>query len=145
MRPLTYLLAILAMAFVMIAAIPPWRQAARDFLQPDQRTIIAKVDGSVSAKGPHILIFKVKTRDQFFLEIYKKNETLELMQRIALEETIDGQFQFQGGYTNLAIADIDLDGKFEILSPMYDKNSTPRLLVYQYNESLETFEKITGD
>lgn len=145
MHPLTYILTILAFVLVVIAAIPQWRQALRDKITPDERHIIAKIDGAVSSQGPFIIVFKVKTRDQFFLEIYKKNESLQLMQRIALEEPLDGHFEFQGRYTNLAMADIDVDGRYEIVSPMYDKNSTPRLLIYQYNEALETFEKITSD
>lgn len=145
MRPMTYILIALAMILVMIAAIPTWRQAARDFISPDERKVIAKLDGSVTPKGPHLIVLKVKTRDQHFLEIYKKNESLQLMQRIALEEPVDARVEFQGRYTNLAMADIDIDGRYEIIAPMYDKNSTPRLLVYQYNDALETFEKITGD
>jgi len=145
MRPLTYILALVAFASVLIAAIPKFRQATRDFLRPDHREIIAKIDGSVSAKGPHIFVFKIKTRDQFFLEIYRKSEDLQLMQRIALEEPLDGRFQFQGHYTNLALADMEMDGSYEIVAPMYDRNSTPRLLVYKYNEALETFEKIAAE
>lgn len=145
MRPMTYILITLAMILVMVASIPTWRQAARNWISPDERTILAKLDGSVTPKGPHLIVLKVKTRDQNFLEIYKKNESLQLMQRIALEEPVDARVQFQGRYTNLAMADIDINGTNEIIAPMYDKNSTPRLLVFQYNEALETFEKITGE
>lgn len=145
MRPLTYILTAFALVLVVVAAIPSMRQLVRDYFVPDERKIVAKIDGSISPDGPALIIFKVKTRDQYFLEIYKANEKLELMQRIALEEPTEGHFDYQGRFTNLALADINGDGTYEIVSPMYDKNGTPRLLVYQYNSSLQTFEKITGD
>ncbi len=133
------------MSLIMIVAIPSWRMAVRDRLMPDSRSLVAKIDGKISPEGPSVIVLKIKTRDQYFLEIFKSNQNLELMQRIALEEPLDGQFLFQGRYTNLALADLDSDGNFEIVAPMYDKNSVPRLLIYKYNPSLQSFEKLTGD
>ncbi len=133
------------MSLIMIVAIPSWRMAVRDRLMPDSRSLVAKIDGKISPEGPSVIVLKIKTRDQYFLEIFKANQNLELMQRIALEEPLDGQFLFQGRYTNLALADLDSDGNFEIVAPMYDKNSVPRLLIYKYNLSLQSFEKLTGD
>lgn len=133
------------MSLIMIVAIPSWRMAVRDRLIPDSRSLVAKIDGKISPEGPSVIVLKIKTRDQYFLEIFKSNQNLELMQRIALEEPLDGQFLFQGRYTNLALADLDSDGNFEIVAPMYDKNSVPRLLIYKYNPSLQSFEKLTGD
>ncbi len=133
------------MSLIMIVAIPSWRMAVRDRIMPDSRSLVAKIDGKISPEGPSVIVLKIKTRDQYFLEIFKSNQNLELMQRIALEEPLDGQFLFQGRYTNLALADLDSDGNFEIVAPMYDKNSVPRLLIYKYNPSLQSFEKLTGD
>lgn len=129
----------------MVAAIPQWRQTVRNTISPDQREVIAKINGSVSRQGPHLIILKIKTRDQYFIEIYKNTEAPQLVQRIALEEPLDGRFHFQGRYTNLAMADIDIDDRYEIIVPMYDKNATPRLLIFQYNEAIESFEKITSE
>ena len=133
------------MTLIMIVAVPSWRMAIRDRLIPDTRSLVAKIDGSISSKGPSVIVLKIKTRDQYFLEIFRANQNLELMQRIALEEPLDGQFYFQGRYTNLALADLDSDGNYEIVSPMYDKNSIPRLLIYKYNSALQSFEKLTSD
>lgn len=144
-RPLTIILTILAMGLILIVAIPSWRMSVRDRLIPDSRTLVAKIDGSLSKEGPAVIVLKIKTRDQYFLEIYKSNQNLEMMQRIALEEPLDGRFYFQGRYTNLALTDLDHDGNFEIVAPMYDKNSVPRLLIYKYNPSLQSFEKLTSD
>ena len=144
-RPLTIILTTLAMILIVIVAVPSWRMSVRDQLIPDSRTLVAKIDGNISKEGPGVIILKIKTRDQYYLEIYKDNQSLELMQRIALEEPLDGSFYFQGRYTNLAMADIDNDGNFEIVAPMYDKNSIPRLLIYKYNSALQSFEKLTGE
>ena len=144
-RPLTIILTILAMALILIVAVPSWRMSVRDRFIPDSRSLVAKIDGSISKDGPAVIVLKIKTRDQYFLEIYKANQSLEIMQRIALEEPLDGRFYFQGRYTNLALADLDNDGVFEIVAPMYDKNSVPRLLIYKYNSSLQSFEKLTSE
>lgn len=133
------------MGLILIVAIPSWRLSVRDRLIPDSRTLVAKIDGSLSKKGPQIIVLKIKTRDQYFLEVYKANQNLEMMQRIALEEPLDGRFLFQGRYTNLAFADIDNDGSFEVVTPMYDKNSVPRLLIFKFNETLQSFEKLTSE
>ena len=133
------------MALIMVVAIPSWRMAVRDRIIPDERSLVAKIDGSISSNGPSVIILKIKTRDQYFLEIYRGNENLDLMQRIALEEPLDGQFYFQGRYTNLALADLDSDGTYEVVAPMYDKNSVPRLMIYKYNDTLQNFEKLTSE
>lgn len=133
------------MGLILVVAIPNWRMSVRDLIIPDERSLVAKIDGEISNKGPAVIILKIKTRDQYFLEIYRANENLDLMQRIALEEPLDGKFYFQGRYTNLALADLDADGNFEVVAPMYDKNSIPRLMIYKYNETLQNFEKLTSE
>lgn len=133
------------MALIMVVAIPSWRMAVRDRIIPDERSLVAKIDGNISSNGPSVIILKIKTRDQYFLEIYRGNENLDLMQRIALEEPLDGLFYFQGRYTNLALADLDSDGTYEVVAPMYDKNSVPRLMIYKYNDTLQNFEKLTSE
>lgn len=133
------------MSLIFIVAIPSWRMSIRNKIFPDTRTLVAKIDGRISNEGPAVIILKIKTRDQYFLEIYKANQNLALIQRIALEEPLDGRFYFQGRYTSLALADLDNDGSYEVVAPMYDKNSVPRLLIFKYNASLQSFEKLTGD
>lgn len=112
---------------------------------PDQRSLVAKIDGQISSDGPQVIILKIKTRDQYFLEVYRDNQNLELMQRIALEEPLDGQFYFQGRYTNLALVDVNNDSEYEIVAPMYDKNSVPRLLIFRFNSALQSFERLSSE
>jgi len=145
MQPLTLFLTALAFSFAVIAGIPSLRQKVRDQILPDHREIVAKIEGQISGQLPNLTILKVKTRDQFFIEIYRLGEDLSLMQRIAIEEPTDGHFEFQGQYTNLALADLDVNGEFEIVCPMYDRNGTPRLLVYKYNPDILTFEKLSPE
>jgi hypothetical protein len=144
-RPLTITLLLVSLTLILIVAVPKWRLNLRDRLLPNARTLVAKVDGQLSADGPSIIVLKIKTRDQYFLEVYRSNENLELMQRIALEEPLDGRFSFQGRFTNLAMVDINNDGVFEVVSPMFDKNSVPRLLIFKYNSVLQSFEKLTAE
>ena len=144
-RPLTIILTIMAAVLILIAAIPSWRMKVRDSIMPDQRSLVAKIDGQISSEGPQVIILKIKTRDQYFLEVYRDNQNLELMQRIALEEPLDGQFYFQGRYTNLALVDVNNDSEYEIVAPMYDKNSVPRLLIYRFNSALQSFERLSSE
>lgn len=145
MKPLTYLFAILSFAFAVVAGIPKFRQSFRDWLIPENREIVAKIEGSLLLGGPKLSILKVKTRDQYFIEIYKTDEDLSLIQRIALDEPTDGHFDFRGQYTNLALADLDRNGEFEIVSPMYDRSGTPRLLIFKYNADILSFERLTPE
>lgn len=145
MRPLTLFLIALAFSLAVIAGIPSLRQKVRDQILPDRREIVAKIEGQISNQLPQLTILKIKTRDQFFIEIYSTGEDLTLMQRIAIEEPTDGHFEFQGQYTNLALADLDVNGEFEIICPMYDRNGTPRLLVFKYNPEILTFEKMSPE
>jgi hypothetical protein len=144
-KPLTAIMALLAFSFAVLAGIPRFRQSVRDWLLPDGRVIVAKIEGTLIKDGPALSILKIRTRDQYFIEIYKSSEDLSLIQRIALDEPTDGFFDFQGRYTNLALADLDSNGEYEIVSPMYDRNGTPRLLVFKYNPDILTFERLTSE
>lgn len=144
-RPFTIFLSVLAFALIIIAGIPKLRESTRDSILPEQRTIVAKIEGRITPETQILTIFKIKTRDQFFIEIYRTGDELSLMQRIALEEPTDGQFMFQGRYTNLALADLDTNGEFEIVVPMYDRNGTPRLHIFKYNPDILTFERLAPE
>jgi hypothetical protein len=144
-KPLTALLSVLAFALAIVAGIPQLRQKIRNSVIPEGREIVAKIEGSPLLNGPKLSILKIKTRDQFFIEIYRLDDELNLIQRIALDEPTDGFFDFRGQYTNLALADLDRNGEFEIVSPMYDRNGTPRLLIFKYNPDILTFERMTSE
>jgi len=144
-RPITIFLSILAFSFVIVAGIPKLRESVRNFLRPEHRIIIAKVEGRITPETQFLTILKIKTRDQYFIEIYRTGDELSLMQRIALEEPTDGQFMFQGRYTNLALADLDTNGEFEIVAPMFDRNGTPRLHIFKYNPDILTFERLAPE
>lgn len=137
-------LVLLALAVTTIAIIPTWRQKARDFLTPETRVILAKINGDLTGKGPKVTVLKIQTRDSLILEIYNDDEpgNSTLMARIPLPEKRDAYFQLKGNATNLALADIDNDGNLEIIAPAFDEQMVARMNIYKYNSATRSFTRV---
>ena len=138
------LLVFAALAMVTISAIPPWRIAIRNALQSDHREILAKVVTPLTGNSEVFTIFKIKQKDQFFVEVYKQTDPQAesvFLTKIILSDKKDAFFNFQGQATNLAVSDIDHDGVQEILVPAYDFDSTARLNIYKFNEKTNSFDR----
>lgn len=138
------ILVLLALTMITVASAPQLRQRLRSLTQVDSRQLLAKSTGFLFAQGPWLTVLKIMDGDGFWLEVFT-SESAEtpttLISRIALPEKKDGYFQFQGNATNLALSDIDGDGKVEIIAPTYDDQMVPRLNVYKYNENINGFER----
>lgn len=131
----------------VLAVVPPLRMKIRGFLMPDNRQILAKTSGYITPQGPFISVFKISEGGQLGLEIYTtpdEDGNPRLIQKIPLNETRDGYVNFQGNATNLALSDTDHDGAMDILAPTFDDQMTPRLNIFRYNQSLQTFERATA-
>lgn len=149
----------LLMLFLLIAAafsaavsvIPSWRQKAQEHLLHSDRKILAKVVTQIDLHKPEeFLIFKIQQGDQLFVEVYKQNKAdgqteSQFMTKILLSEKKDAFVNFQGNATNLAVTDMDHDGKQEIIIPSYDNEVTPRLNIYKYNEETQSFDRIRSE
>ncbi len=147
----------LLMAFLLVAAafsigvsvIPSWRHRAQAFLFNSQRKILAKVVTQIDLSQPaEFLIFKIQQNEQLFVEVYKKNSSEEeamFLTKILLSEKKDAFVNFQGNATNLAVSDMDHDGKMEIIIPSYDNEVTPRLNIYKYNETSGSFDRMKSE
>lgn len=130
-----------------IAIIPSWRGQFKNKYMNKERTILSTVEGRLTTEGPQIKVLKIMQNQGLLLEIYKidtdgKIETL--LTKINMEESKDGYFTFKGNATNLALSDIDGDGTLEILTPVYDDTTTPRLNIYKYNIQTESFDKLSA-
>lgn len=141
-------LAILSTIIGVTAVVPSFRQVVKDELVHYDRTILAKAEGDISGKGDQIVIIKVKTPDSLSLEIYAKapgkDETV-FQKRLVLPEKRDGYFTYRGQETNLVMADIDHDGTLEILAPAFDENLIPRLNVFKYDPSTQSYLRMGAD
>ena len=118
------------------------RQSFKDWMIPEKREILAKTQGDLTGKGEFVLLIKVKTRDELFVEVYsvdpKTNET-HFLAKLAIPEHRDGYFEFRGQPTNLALADLDADGILEVIVPAFDDNLIPRLHVFRYDPAAKVF------
>jgi hypothetical protein len=65
-----------------------------------------------------------------------------LVERIEITDARDAFFSFNGQATNLAIDDVNGDGRPEILVPTFDRNLVGRLNVFEYNNDTREFSKV---
>jgi hypothetical protein len=139
-------LLILALLVTAIAVVPSWRQDFRNFFNPEQRNILAKISGDLTGQGLHVTILKIQLRESLVLEVYKAEnpEELTLMARIVLPEKRDAYFQLKGNATNLGLVDIDNDGILEILAPSFDEQMIARLNIYKFNPATQSFDRMNA-
>ena len=128
----------------MFAAVmvPSLRERAQSYLARPGQEILATAEGNVLNDGSTCKVIKFRSADGIFVEVMKMlpNGETELVDRILLPDKHDGLFNFQGHVTRLAIADIDNDGKVELLAPSFDNQLVPHLNVFRYNPDLKRFE-----
>ena len=135
---------------------PDVRTRARALLLKDFRTIVSTANADLIGDGSRFTVVKVKSRDSLSLEIYSSTITdidmdkegqgegaNRLIGRIEMPDKRDGYFNFNGQATNLAIDDINGDGRPEIIAPSFDQNLVGHLNVFQYNPDAKSFEHVT--
>jgi hypothetical protein len=138
-------LAVIAMAVTTIAVVPSLKTKARDFFIKSDRTILAKVDGSLTPEGPRVTVLKIKSQGEISLEVYEqKDDGQHMMAHLSVDETRDGYFSLQGNATNLALTDVDGDGVMEIVAPTYDDQMVPRLNIFKYNSETKSFDRVNS-
>ena len=142
---LTRTLLIGAFAITLIAALhPELRSKTRAAFLSDYRMIVSTARGDLIGNGGELVVAKVKTRDSLLLEIYEalSDGSQRLIERIEMADQRDGFFNFNGQAVNLAIDDIDGDGKPEILVPTFDANLVGRLSIYHYSAVAQGFQRL---
>lgn len=128
---------ILAFAAFFIAALhPDVRSSMHTALVKDYRIILSTARGDLLGTGSEMTVAKIRTRDGLFIEIYeaKDDGSQRLVERFELADKKDGYFNFNGQATNLAIDDVDGDGRPEILVPSFDQNLVGHLNIYRYDQ-----------
>jgi hypothetical protein len=148
----SFLMVLAAIGF-FAAVHPEVRANVRGTLRSDYRTVVSTAKGDLSGTGTLYTVAKVKTRDNIYLEIFEtimeQNEvgqaasaTQRLVERIEIPEARDAFFSFNGQATNLAIDDVNGDGRPEILVPTFDRNLVGRLNVIEYDNDTQGFTKV---
>lgn len=138
------ILAFVVAALTVAALIPSSRRTIRQWMLMHNREILAKTSGYVTPEGPFVSVFKIREGGQLLLEVYTmpdENGNPQLLQKLPLNETRDGYFNFMGNATNLAISDTDNDGAMDLLAPTFDDQMTARLNVFKFSRTLGVFER----
>ncbi len=150
------LLAMLAIVGFIAVVHPDVRTSVRSSLRSDYRTVVSTAKGDLSGTGIMFTVAKVKTRDNIYLEIFETvvdqtlgsennsetSSTPRLVERIEISDARDAFFSFNGQATNLAIDDVNGDGRPEILAPTFDRNLVGRLNVFEYNNDTREFSRV---
>jgi hypothetical protein len=137
-------LGLVATAAFFAAVIPDVRASVRGTVMKDFRTVVSTATGDLGGDGNMFTVAKIKTRNNIYLEIFSSitDGAPQLVERIELADSRDAFFNFDGQATNLAIEDVNGDGRKEILAPTFDKNLVGRLNVFEYNSSTGGFNKV---
>ncbi|MCM2280207.1 MAG: hypothetical protein NDI61_00015 [Bdellovibrionaceae bacterium] len=129
----------------LVAALhPDARAGVRSALVKDYRVLVSSARADLIGNGIAYTVTKVKTRDSIFLEVFRPEPdgSQKLMEKIELTDARDGYFNFNGRVANLALEDIDDDGRAEILVPVFDRDLVGRLSIFKYNEGMNGFERV---
>jgi hypothetical protein len=134
----------LLLSAAMLAAVltPSVREAIQKKLTRPGREVLATAEGDVLNDGSKAKVIKYRDADSLFVEVMRVREdgSSDLVDRILLPDKHDGLFNYQGHVTRLAIADVNQDGKLELLAPSFDNQLVPHLNVFRFNPDSGRFE-----
>jgi hypothetical protein len=138
-------LLIAAFAISLVSVLhPDVRSQIRGAFVHDFRTIVSTARGDLLGNGTQLTVVKVKTQNSLGLEVYQAEAdgSNRLLEHIELPDKKDGYFNFNGQATNLAIDDVDGDGRPEIVAPSFDQNLVGRLNIYKFKAESNSFERM---
>lgn len=133
---------ILAASLLAAVLTPSIRTSVQNYFSRPGRQVLATAEGDLLGDGGMTKVIKYRNEEGLFVEILKVDESgaSSLVDRILLPDKHDGLFNYQGHVTRLAIADVNNDGKMELLAPSFDNQLVPHLNIFRYNPSLNRFE-----
>ena len=135
-------LTLIAASLLAAVMTPPLREQVRERLAQSEREVLATAEGDVLNEGMAAKVIKVRAKDGIYVEVFRlqKDGRSTLVERISLPDKHDGLFNFRGHVTRLAIADVDQDGKMELLAPTFDNQLVPHLNIFRFNPVQNHFE-----
>ena len=137
--------AFLAVVLGFIILVPQWRERTKEMLTKSNRQVLTSIYGDLTGEGDWVSIFKVIQGDSIVIEVYNSDEKrtpLNIRTRIVFTERRDAIISFRGTPTNLILTDLDGDKTLELVVPVYDEDLVPRLHVFKYDSSKQSFEKV---
>jgi len=103
--------------------------------------ILSLVNGDLLHDGSSIKVVKLKTAEGIVLEFYNEalNGSRSKINRVIMPDTEDGFFNYHGQAIQLAVVDLDGDGKMELIAPTFDEKLFARLNPYHYDTEQKAF------
>lgn len=131
-------------AGLLVALNPQWRDSLRQKWHSQDRVLLSTALGDLMGDGSLVKVIKYQNSQGIHLEILAEGDggSRPLIDRIYLSDRHNGFFDFQGQATQLALVDVDSDGKLELIAPTFDENLTAHLNVYKYNPTFKRFEPL---
>ena len=125
-------------AVILFSPAREWVQAR--FTSKGQE-MLSVVYGDLMHNGSSVKVVKFKTITGIVLEFYSEsqNGARYLVSRVEIPNATDGFFDHRGQAVQLAVVDLDGDGKMELLSPTFDEQMLARLNPYHYSSEAEGF------
>jgi hypothetical protein len=134
----------LLLTAILLAAVltPSLRSQVQNYFSRSGREVLATAEGDLLGEGSNAKVIKYRSEEGIFVEILRMDPSgaSTMVDRIQLPDKHDGLFNYQGHVTRLAIADVDGDGKMELLAPSFDNQLVPHLNVFRYNPGNQKFE-----
>ncbi len=143
-KVLSIFLGLVCISLIAVVSIDNWRLGLRSLMVSEVPKVLSRIEKDFFEDGRIIVFAKIKSHKGLFIDIYEKvyEGFPKTISRIRLPDDYDGFFHYRGQATNLALEDIDGDGRPEILAPSFDANHVAHLNVYTYNPATEQFEPL---
>lgn len=138
---------ILGFAASMIMILhPDVRTALRERIKPESREVLSFATAQFETGTPYRVV-KVRTSEGIQLEVYQspQDSRVNLIDRFKLNEHKDAFFNFSGGTTNLAVDDINGDGRPEIIVPTLDQQLVAHLAIFQFESGSQKLRRMLPD
>jgi hypothetical protein len=141
----------LACVFILLGFLlfcyqhPPTKQYFESFSAYQKRRILGTIRGELDDSGETTLFVKVQVGRQIFLEAYRshpRDSVMEYLNKVVLPEKRDAYFHVNGQATNIALIDVNADGKLEILVPTLDESLFARLRVFEFDPTTGAFQSL---
>ncbi len=126
---------------MFILFFSPARLWIRQQIDTQNKQVLSVVYGDLLHNGSLIKVVKSKTVTGVTLDFYSEtqNGSRYLISEVTIPNVSDGFFDHRGQAVQLAVVDVDGDGKMELLAPTFDKQLTAYLNPYHFSKDENGF------
>ena len=126
-------------AVILFSPARQWVQS--QFVSKEHKLLSVVHSRDLMHDGTPVKVVKFQTIKGIVLEFYSEyqNGYHALITRVEIPNTQDGFFDHRGQAVQLAVVDLDGDGKMELLSPTFDETLLASLNPYHYSPEANAF------